>query len=185
MLVPILLAAIVSQPTSFRLDPAGAAAGFDLKATMHTVHGTTTKLSGEVRVVPEEDGTLTLSGRIEVDAASLDTGNPKRDVTLHGESLAVAKNPAIVLEPERFTPSAEPGPDGTTLGELTGALTIRGTTHHAKIAASLTPSGTRVVVNGTLDVNWARYGIPDPSFFFVRIEKLAHAHFRAEFAPLP
>ena len=106
MLVPLLLAAIVAQPTVFRLDPAGAEAGFDLAATMHTVHGTTTKLSGEVRVVPEDDGSLALSGRIEVDAASLDTGNKKRDATLRGETLEVATYLAIVLTPERFTPAA-------------------------------------------------------------------------------
>lgn len=185
MIVPLLLAAIVSQPTAFRLDPAGAVAGFDLKATMHTVHGTTTKLGGEVRVVPSEDGSLALSGRIEVDAASLDTGNEKRDAKLHGDTLQVAENPAIVLTPERFVPAGPPGVDGTTLGELTGTLTLRGTARPAKIAASLVASGERIVVNGTFDVTWADYGIPDPSFFIVRIEKVAHAHFRAEFAPLP
>jgi polyisoprenoid-binding protein YceI len=185
VIVPLLLAAIVSQPTAFRVDPAGAVAGFDLKATMHTVHGTTTKLSGEVRVVPADGDALTLSGRIEVDAASLDTGNAKRDAKLHGDTLEAATNPAIVLVPERFAPSAPPAADGTTLGQLTGQLTIRGKTHPATIAASLAPNGNRVVVNGTFDVTWADYGIPDPSFFVVRIEKVAHAHFRAEFSPLP
>lgn len=185
MIVPLLLAALVSQPTAFRLDPAGAAAGFDLKATMHTVHGTTTKLSGEVRVVPLEDGSLALSGRIEVDAGSLDTANAKRDAKLHGDTLEVAKNPSIVLVPERFIPSGPPTAEGTTLGELTGQLTIRGATHPVTIGASLAPNGARIVVNGTFDVTWADYGIPDPSFFIVRIEKVAHAHFRAEFAPLP
>ena len=31
----------------------------------------------------------------------------------------------------------------------------------------------------------ATFGVPDPSFFVVRVEKVAHAHFRATFVPLP
>jgi polyisoprenoid-binding protein YceI len=95
------------------------------------------------------------------------------------------KHPALVLEPERFTPSAPAGPDRATLGELTGKLTIRGVTRAVKIDASLAASGDRIVVSGTFDVTWGEYGLPDPSFFVVRIEKVAHAHFRAEFVPLP
>jgi hypothetical protein len=30
-------------------------------------------------------------------------------------------------------------------------------------------------------VPWAEFGVPDPSFAIVRIEKVAHAHFSAEF----
>jgi len=100
MVTILLVAALVAQAAAYRIDPASAEAGFDLKATAHTVHGTTTAVSGEVQVIPE--------------AAA----------------------------------------DGS-------------------------------VASGTFDVTWADFGVPGPSFFVVRIEKVAHVHFRATFVPVP
>jgi polyisoprenoid-binding protein YceI len=181
----LLLAAIVAAPTTFRIDPDRAEAGFDLKATMHTVHGTTHRVGGEVRCVPEDGGALTFSGVIEVDAASLDTDNDKRDAKMHGTTLEVARFPKITLEPDRFTPATPPGSGGTLAGRLTGALTIRGTTHPTTIDATITVSPDGIDVEGKFDVAWAEFGIPDPSFFVVRIDKVAHARFRARFVAQP
>src|SRR5512143_3882883 len=102
MTTALLLAVLVTGPTTFRVNPAQAEAGFELKATLHTVRGTTTRVSGEIRAVPGEGGALTLSGRIEVAAAALDTGNGKRDAKMRGDCLAADRYPALVFEPERF-----------------------------------------------------------------------------------
>ena len=185
MLATLVLSALVAQATAFRIDPATAEAGFDLKATAHTVHGTTTGVSGDVTVVPEADGRLTLSGKIEIAAASLHTGNDKRDATMREKSLLTASFPAIVFTPEHFTPNAAAGAGGAVSGLLTGRITIRGQTRPQTIAATLTPRGERIDASGTFDVRWGEFGVPDPSFFIVRIESVAHAHFRATFAPVP
>jgi len=185
MLATLVLTALVAQATQFRIDPAGAEAGFDLKATMHTVHGTTGKVSGEIRAVPEADGGLTLSGKIEIGTASLQTGNDKRDATMHDKSLLTASFPTIDFVPERFTPQGPAGAGGSVAGLLAGRITIRGQTKPQTIAATLTPHGERIEASGTFDVRWAEFGVPDPSFFVVRIESAAHAHFRATFSPVP
>ena len=185
MVATLILAALIANATAYRIDPATGEAGFDLKATMHTVHGSTGGVTGEVRVEPEAEGVLKLSGRIEIDAASLDTNNDKRDATLHGKSLLVASFPKIVFEPERFVPKGPPGADGAMSGTLGGRLTIRGVTREQEMTATLTPRGNRIAASGTFDVAWPEWGVPDPSFFVVRIERVAHAHFRAEFVPLP
>jgi len=185
MIATLLLAAIVAGPTTYRIDPEGAEAGFELKATMHTVHGTTRGVSGEVHCAPGEAGALTLSGSVTVDAASLDTNNKKRDAKMHGASLDVSRFPAITLDPELFTPGAPAGADGTIAGVLTGRLTIRDATHPVSIDATVTPTPTGLDVAGRFDVAWAEFGIPDPSFFVVRIDPVAHAHFRARLVALP
>ena len=185
MIAALLLAAVVAGPTTFRLDPGRAEAGFDLKATMHTVHGTTHRVIGQIRCVPEEGGALSLSGIIEIDAASLDTANDRRDAKLHKTSLEVSRFPKITLEPDRFVPMATPGPDGELPGRLTGGLTIRGTTHPVTIDASLTVSPNGIDVVGRFDVSWAEFGVPDPSFAFVRVDRVAHAHFHAGFVAQP
>ncbi|HEX4822833.1 MAG TPA: YceI family protein [Candidatus Polarisedimenticolaceae bacterium] len=185
MIATLVLAALVAQAADYRIDPQQASAGFDLKATLHTVHGTTAKVSGQVKAIPEDGGGLVLSGRIEIAAGSLATGNTKRDATMHGESLDVAHFPLIVLEPERFAPSAPPADGGRVAGRILGRLTIRGTTQPVTIEATLAPAGGGIAADGTFDVRWADFGIPDPSFFVVHIEPVAHAHFQATFLPAP
>jgi polyisoprenoid-binding protein YceI len=185
VLAPFILAAILTQPAAFRVDAAAAEAGFDLKATMHTVHGVTKGVTGEIRAEPGQDGTLKLTGRIEINAGSLATGNDRRDATMHGKTLLVSSFPSIVFEPERFVPSGPASDGGTLGGTLSGRLTIRGQVLRQSMSASLTPLGPRISVSGTFDVAWADFGIPDPSFFVVRIEPTVHAHFRADFVPIP
>ncbi len=184
MVATLVLAAVIAQAGGYRIDPAASEAGFDLKATMHTVHGATRRLSGDVYVEPDDAG-LTMRGRIEIDAASLDTGNERRDATMRAKSLMVATHPFLAFEPERFTPIASSGTGEAIPGTLHGRLTIRGVTKPLTLSVTLTPHGDRIGAAGTFDVAWAEFGIPDPSFFVVRIEPVAHARFRAEFVPLP
>ncbi len=183
MVAALLLVALVAQAGAYKIDPAACEAGFDLKATAHTVHGTTRSVQGEVHVEPGDVGTLRFSGTVSIAAAALETANDKRDATMHSKSLLVDRYPTIDFAPERFTPSGPPATDGSVAGVLTGRLTIRGQTKPQTIAARLALKGERIVASGTFDVAWAEFGIPDPSFFIVRIEKTAHAHFRVEFVP--
>jgi polyisoprenoid-binding protein YceI len=185
VIATLILSTLIAQATAYRIDPAASEAGFDLKATLHTVHGSTTGVTGEVRAIPGEGGALTFSGAIEITAATLATGNEKRDAKLRATSLLVASYPKIVFVPERFVPNDPPDADGAMEGPLSGRLTIRGTTKRQDIAARLTPRGGRIVASGTFEVPWAEFGVPDPSFFVVRVERVAHAHFRAEFVPAP
>jgi polyisoprenoid-binding protein YceI len=104
---------------------------------------------------------------------------------MRSKSLLVDSFPTLVFEPERFTPSGPTSPDGSALGTLTGRLTLRGQTRSQTVTAALAPRGERIVASGTFDVRWAEFGVPDPSFFLVRIEAVAHARFRAEFVPAP
>jgi polyisoprenoid-binding protein YceI len=184
MLATLVLAAIVAGPGSYAVDPGRSEAGFDLKATMHTVHGITHDVRGKVRLTIEGDGALGLHGKITVNAASLDTDNNRRDAKMHGESLDVARFPSIDLEPERFTPIGSPDGNGPMPGRLTGKLTIRGVTRPVTIDATVTPgAGKAIEVEGRFDVAWGEFGVPDPSFGFIKIAKVVNARFKAIFVP--
>ncbi len=185
MVSALLLTALVAQATTYRIDAATSEAGFDLKATAHTVHGSTTSVTGDVRVEPEDASGLKLSGKITIGAAALATGNDKRDATMRSKSLLVASFPTIDFEPQRFTQSGQPSASGALTGALTGRLTIRGQTRAQTMTATLAPDGLRIVASGTFDVAWLDFGVPDPSFFVVRVEKVAHARFSATFVPVP
>jgi polyisoprenoid-binding protein YceI len=100
------------------VDPRRSKIGFDVKALwgMHTVHG----------VFGAYDGTLTVragdaSGKLTIDAASLDTGHKKRDRHLRSpDFFDVERHPQIV-----FVPTSVTGRDGglTVAGELSVAST--------------------------------------------------------------
>jgi polyisoprenoid-binding protein YceI len=189
-LAGLLLAAAASASadagtTVYRVEAKDAHAGFDLKVTLHTVHGVTSSVTGRVRVEGDLGGPLALSGTIDVDGSSLVTGNRSRDKDLHGKSLDVARYPTISLVPARFSPSGPADGAGRIPGTLDGDLTIRGVTKRVAIDLSLLPDGGNVKAEGRFDVVWAEFGIPDPSFLFLKVDKVAHAHFEVTFVPVP
>jgi polyisoprenoid-binding protein YceI len=170
---------------SYRIDPAAARAGFDLGATMHTVHGVTRKVEGEVRLLASRQDGFALEGKVAIDAASLDTQNARRDRKMREESLAVREHPSIVFVPEMLD-LGKPDPassGGRTFHELSGALTIRGVTKKVAIPVTVTTGGSRVRVDGRVTVALADYGVPDPSAFLLRVEKSAVVSFHIELLP--
>lgn len=163
-----------------RVDPAASRAGFELGATMHTVHGESRALSGDVKGTFEPDGSVRLEGRVLLAAASLDTGNSRRDRKMHEESFAVAGFPNIVFEPASLDP-----PAGTSRQVLHGKLTIRDVTKPVTVDVFVSRTADRFTVTGGMDVALEDYGIPDPSVLLLRVAKSAKATFEIVFVPAP
>ena len=104
---------------AWTVDPAHTTVGFSARHMgLSTVRGRFTRFHGSFDVDPS-DLTKT-GGRVEIDAASIDTGNPDRDAHLRSaDFFDVERFPAIVFEPRRVEPTCD--------GEFTvvGSLTIR------------------------------------------------------------
>ncbi|MBI2190861.1 MAG: YceI family protein [Planctomycetes bacterium] len=157
----------------YRVDAERSAVSFVLQATGHKVRGQTKALRGEFRLPRTWDTeSLAVSARVEIDAASLDTGSRKRDAKMHGETLDVEQYPAIAFEVERVK-----GPLGRLAGgseiavSLEGKLTIRGITRPVSIPAQLALKAGEVRVRGEYTLTWTDYGVPDPSVFVLRVSK--------------
>lgn len=194
MLPPVrafLVLALLSSAPSFpagpqarvlRIDPAASRAGFELEATMHTVHGESRAVDGEVKAVFEADGSVRFDGRVLVAVASLDTGNARRDKKMRAESLEVARFPSVVFEPATLDPpAAGPEPSGASRQVLHGRLTIRDVTKPIVLDVRVARMGDRFTVTGGMDVVLADYGIPDPSVLLLRVAKVAKATFEIVF----
>ncbi len=177
MLPTLLAIAIVAAnapavaPKAYRVDPARSSVGFDLDATAHTVRGSTGDVAGRIVATPADDGALALSGEIVVEAASLDTGNARRDRKMREESLATADHPRIVLRPERLAPT---GPDSPAW-ELRGSLEVRGVSRPVATRVEIRPADGALLVTARFPVALADHGVPDPSFLFLRVAKSANA----------
>ncbi len=110
------------------------------------VRGVFTDFGGDVEGDP--DDLTSVKGRIEVDMASVDTGNSDRDGHLKsGDFFDVENHPTMVFETKRINRDGD-------VYKVTGDLTIKGITKEVELAyehggESVDPFGNRKV-GGTL-----------------------------------
>jgi len=155
------------------LNPGSTQIRFNLDSTLHRVEGTAAMVSGEIDF-PPQGGTAT--GRIVVDARSIETGNGLRDSTMHGKVLESERYPKIELMPERI--EAE-GPDanGEWAVTLFGTMRIHGRDEPIAIPSHITVDGDRAHVRGAFTIPYVDWGFRDMSNFLLTVEKEVHVEF--------
>jgi len=146
--------------TAWQIDPAHTAAGFSVKHMMiATVRGQFKGVTGTVNWDDQDLAKSTVD--VTIDAATVDTGEPKRDADLKSANfLDVANNPAITFKSTKI--------ERVSAGKMkvAGNLTIRGVTKSVVLNVE-GPSGaikdpygkTRVALNATTTVNRMDYGV--------------------------
>jgi polyisoprenoid-binding protein YceI len=130
MNAPTTTSSSASTTTAARwtLDPGHSAVGFSVRHLMITnVRGEFEKYRGEVTYDPSHPEAIRISAAIDV--ASIDTREAKRDSDLRGELFFDAdKHPEMTF----VSKSARAAGAGNL--DVTGDLTIRGTTHEVTLA---------------------------------------------------
>lgn len=143
------------------LVPSLSRVGFDAKSTLHDFTGVTSRVEGALEVElgrPERSP----SGRIEVEAASLDTGVEGRDEEMRSV-LAVKEQPKIVFAWTAFEPKTVDAAGQRIEGIARGDLTIRGRTRPVALAAKVTVDASRrVAIDGELRVRMSDFGVAPP-----------------------
>jgi len=170
----------------YRIDPGASSAGFTLGATLHKVIGAGGKMSGDLTLEASGPELWKLGGEVNVEAGSIDTGNLKRDFKMHNSTLEVTRYPLL-----RFLPATAAGalPEGlrNETGPfpltLTGRLEIRGLAREVSLTAQVSFRGARVIVDGTFPLSYLDWGVPDPSVFMLRVDKVVEAKFHLEGIP--
>ncbi|HEX4497215.1 MAG TPA: YceI family protein [Thermoanaerobaculia bacterium] len=163
LLLPLPLAAATY---TFELDPATTKVEFTFGATLHTVDGMMRAKGGTVRIDPE---TNAASGRFVLDATSAQTGNSRRDQKMHEKILESQLYPEIAFEVQRVSGHLEPV--GRSEIELSGILEMHGTKLPMAMPVVATSDGTHVTGTGMMIVPYLKWGLRDPSFFILRVEK--------------
>ena len=176
----VLLAGLLAPPASageraITLDPAASRITFTLDTTFHEVHGTMALSDGMIRFDP---GAGTASGAITVDARRTETGNEKRDRTMHAEVLESERFPTIRFRVERVEGTlAVPGRSEL---RLVGVMTLHGADHPMTLPAVVESQGDRVRGEMRFPIPYVAWGLHDPSFFVVRAEKTVDVTVLAE-----
>ena len=165
----ILLAAPRELPAaqkSLRIDPEASRVTWLLDAGLHAVHGTAKLTEGTIDF---DDAGGKASGRVVVDARSMESGNRSRDKTMHRDVLESGKFPEIVLVPETLQggiPSS--GEADVTLG---GTMEIHGGRHPVSLPAHVKVTAEGVQGTARLDIPYVEWGMKDPSFLVLRVKK--------------
>lgn len=166
ILAAAMAAAVPARAGVVTLDPERTAIAFTLGATLHTVHGTARLKSAAIRFDPESGEA---SGEVVIDARSLETGNARRDATMHAEVLESATWPEIRFTPRRVDGRFEP--DGRSDLTLAGTVAIHGAEHDLSIAVQVTAAPGRLTGAARFEIPYVAWGMKDPSVFVLRVEK--------------
>ncbi|MEY3455890.1 MAG: hypothetical protein RIR38_152 [Actinomycetota bacterium] len=129
--------------------------------------GRTNAVTGSLVIA---DSTVT-SATFSVDMATLTSDSDRRDRQVSGRILDVASFPTATFEltePIVLTPAAL---DGAELSvTAAGTLTLRGVTKQVSIPLVAKLVDGKVSVNGSLEIVFAEWSIPDPSISAIVVE---------------
>jgi len=134
------------------LDTERTRIGFVAKHRMATrVRGHFAVFEGALRL--DGDNPAGSSASMTIRADSIDTGDKRRDAQLSKDFLDVATYPTITFV------STEVERVGETRFDVTGDLTIRGTTHSVTVPFELTGTAGGVAFTGTRTIDRSRWRV--------------------------
>jgi len=165
---------LAAEPFTFTLDPAATTIELGFGATLHTVAGSLHVKEGTVHFDP---ATGQASGRIVLDAGSAETGVARRDKKMHQKILESPKFPEMVFTIERVSGSMNLA--GRSDIELHGTLDMHGVRRPMDLVASIKTAGDKVAAVGRVIIPYLEWGMADPSFFILRVEKEVHVEVKA------
>jgi len=162
--VALLTTAAATAQTSLQLDPAKTTVQFTLDAALHTVHGTFQAKPGALQFDPAAGQ---VSGEVLVDARSGQTGNGMRDRKMHTEVLESANYPDISFRPVHVDGVVATAGKSSVM--VHGIFRIHGTDREINVPAQIEMSEDRWSVTVHFTVPYEKWGMKNPSTFFLRV----------------
>jgi len=128
------------------------------------VHGAFRVKSGAIRFDPSSDAA---SGVVVVDAASGQTGNKRRDRTMHREVLQSERYPEISFTPTRIAGAVLP--QGESRVQVEGVLRLQGTDHAITLPFQVQVKGNELRAATQFVIPYVAWGLKNPSTFLLRV----------------
>ncbi len=153
-----------AQETAFILDPEKTTVTFTLGASFHTVHGTFRVKGGAIRFDPS---TGVASGKVVVDATSGQTGNKKRDRTMHRDVLQSQRYPEITFTATHV--SGNVPPQGQSQVQVEGIVRLQDSDHPITLPFQVQASGNELRATTQFIVPYVAWGLKNPSNFLLHV----------------
>jgi polyisoprenoid-binding protein YceI len=182
MMLVVPLAAPAGAQITFHFDDAQGRnqVEFQSKTPLETFEGKTSRLTGSVSFDPADVSTMT--GRLAVDLASLDTGIGLRDSHMRGQVLHCEKYPEAVLAITSVLTSGSPAlQNGQPMtAKVLGDLTLHGVTKPvtADVVATWRQASSETAKRGPGDlldvearfaVKLSEFGMPRPQMLVMKV----------------
>lgn len=132
----------------------------------HTAVGRTDKVTGNMTIV----GATVTSARFSVDMASVKSDQTGRDTVWRDQIMDTSSHPSAsftLTEPVDMT--TVPGPGKTLSIDAVGTLSLRGVSRQVTFPLTAERSGSDIVVNGSLQIQFGLWHIPNPSFAVTQV----------------
>jgi polyisoprenoid-binding protein YceI len=174
-----------SRPLRYQVEVAGSSVRWELPASFEPIKGVVPLLHGSVDAIPVPTGGWDVQAKITIPAASMRTGNRRRDRTLREKVLETARYPDIVFQLRQFTGDLSRFRPGATFPvQVTGDLTVHGKTALVQLPVDVAVFPNAVILTGSFPVHWKAYGLQDPSFpVLARVKEPMFVNFRLRLVP--
>ena len=110
-----------------------------------------------------------MTGTVTVDAASGDSGKKNRDKKMTNDEMKAQTYATVTFAPARFSGQLKETGDST--GQVDGAFTLIGQAHPISVPMTVHMEGDRFTAMGGFTVPFVSWGMKDPSFMFLKVEK--------------
>lgn len=141
--------------------------------------GRTNAVTGQLVI----DGTTVQSADLEVDLTTLQSDQDRRDSQVQDRLLDTASFPTATLTLTQPIELGQLPADRQEIeAQATAELTLRGTTKELTFPVLARRNGELIEVNGTIEIVFADWGIPDPSIGPVTTEDRGQLEFLVVFA---
>ena len=150
----------------YKVDPASSEVHFTLGASDGPVNGTFHVSSGEFTLDP---ATGAMTGTVTVDAASGDSGKKSRDKKMTNDQMKAQTYATVTFAPAKFSGQLKDAGDSTA--QVDGTFTLIGQAHPISVPMTVHIEGDRFTATGEFTVPFVSWGMKDPSFMFLKVEK--------------
>lgn len=157
---------------------AGSEVGYRVKEILFGVDTEGVGRTGVVSGGIEIDGTSVVVATFDVDVATIESDDPRRDSQFRGRIMSADEFPLatfVLTEPIDLGTAAADGVSVTTTA--TGELTLRGVTNPVTFELTAQQDNGRIGILGSISVEFAEYAIANPSFGGITTEDVGLVEF--------
>lgn len=154
------------QAQHYKVDPAQSEVHFSVGASDGAVKGTFRVSGGEFTLDPASGA---MTGTVTVDAASGDSGNKSRDKKMTNNQMKAQSYSTVTFAPAKFSGQVKDAGDST--GQVDGTFTLLGQAHPLSVPMNVHIDGDHFTAAGTFVVPYVSWGMKDPSWFVMKVEK--------------
>lgn len=154
-----------AQRQTFTADPGASSVAFSL-AGSHSVKGVFHLSSARINF---DRTAQTISGSVEVGAASGDSGEKSRDAKMNNDVLETGKFAEITFVPRSFMGALAASGDSTI--QVSGVFTLHGSAHDLTLPMQIHIENGSLTAKGHFTVPYVQWGLKDPSIFILKVAK--------------